>query len=185
MKGQEGMTETGQWTVVDHKKPVTGRIVDHVWVASWDRVDDWEGSDDLYADEDSAFPLVARQYVRDEYAWDDSDPDDEAPDCVLEWRQVGSGWVLHDKGMRTGVKLAKVAVVETCTHTTGCQSTVHCVHYGFCHRCSPELADAGGHVMDALLQVGLHRDGRVYGELMSLLMRHAGPPGAVPGAAKE
>jgi hypothetical protein len=179
------MTETDQRTFVDHKKPVHGRITDHVWWASWINVDNWEGSDDVYADEESAFRILAAQYVRDEYAWDDTAPHDEAPDCILEWRKSGNGWALYDKGERTGVRLHKTAVVETGGHATGCQSTIHCVHYGFCHRCSPELADAGSHVMNALLQVGLHRSGKVYGEMMALLMSHAGPPGAVPGAAKE
>lgn len=56
-------------------------------------------------------------------------------------------------------------------HDTGCRSTIHCANYGFCHRCSPELAEAGGHVMKALLAIGKERSGELYGQVMDLMRK--------------
>jgi hypothetical protein len=54
-------------------------------------------------------------------------------------------------------------------HDTGCRSTIHCANYGFCDRCSPELADASSHVLRAMKAIGRETDGHLYAQLMDVL----------------
>ena len=46
--------------------------------------------------------------------------------------------------MRVGVEVLPYL------HPTGCRSTIHCANFGFCHRCSPELARASSFALLAL-----------------------------------
>jgi hypothetical protein len=56
-------------------------------------------------------------------------------------------------------------------HETGCRSTIHCANYGFCDRCSPELAEASGHVMKALGAIDQQYNGSLYAEVMGLMRK--------------
>lgn len=55
-------------------------------------------------------------------------------------------------------------------HPTGCRSTIHCANFGFCHRCAPELSQAGEHVIKAMDEIGRVTDGELYASMMRLLM---------------
>lgn len=54
-------------------------------------------------------------------------------------------------------------------HETGCRSTIHCANYGFCNRCSPELARAASFALQALKEVGREWDGELYGKVMTVI----------------
>jgi DNA-binding transcriptional MocR family regulator len=75
------------------------------------------------------------------------------------------GTIVLDR-LRVGVFGAEVLPPR---HMTGCRSTIHCASFGFCHRCSPELAEASSHVMLALATVGQERNGGLYERVMNLL----------------
>lgn len=99
-------------TVIDHRVPVKGSTCGYAWIASWDRVDDWEGADVQYRDIYAAFPLVLAQYVFDEYAYTAGrDPDADAPDATFTWRCARGVWRLFENGEKTGVRLHSVEIV--------------------------------------------------------------------------
>lgn len=54
-------------------------------------------------------------------------------------------------------------------YESGCRSTIHCANFGFCNRCSPELAEAARHVLQAMLVMERHTDGQLYEAMMNLL----------------
>jgi hypothetical protein len=54
-------------------------------------------------------------------------------------------------------------------YETGCRSTIHCANFGFCHRCSPELARASSFALQALKEVGREWDGGLYGKVMETI----------------
>lgn len=55
-------------------------------------------------------------------------------------------------------------------HESGCRSTIHCANFGFCHRCAPDLAEAGSHIIKAMDEIGRVSDGELYDVLMSVLI---------------
>lgn len=56
-------------------------------------------------------------------------------------------------------------------YETGCRSTVHCANFGFCNRCSPDLARAASFALQAMKEMGREWDGELYAEMMDLLRK--------------
>lgn len=100
-------------TVIDHRQPAKGAPITFAWMATWNRWEEWEGSDDVYDTVFSAFPLVVAQYVRDEYNWSaESDPIEEAPDVTFSWRNLKGKWKLFADDEYTGISLRSLAIVQ-------------------------------------------------------------------------
>ncbi|MFF8840531.1 hypothetical protein [Streptomyces sp. NPDC015130] len=60
-----------------------------------------------------------------------------------------------------------------------CRSTQHCATHGFCHRCTPSLADASQHLVKAIDAAGITTgSGRVYAQLAATVRDAARQTGA-------
>lgn len=56
-------------------------------------------------------------------------------------------------------------------YETGCKSTIHCANFGFCDRCSPELAKASAFVLQAMSELDRATDGQLYEDVMNVLKK--------------
>jgi hypothetical protein len=107
------MTETYAHHEIDLAAPVRAEMFATVWQAHHAHIEGWEGSDDLYADLTSAFRVVCKAYLRDEYLYTPGEDGwGDAPFGPMVWRYVRGKWRLFDGEEASGITLRPIAVMQ-------------------------------------------------------------------------